>query len=439
MKRTEGSVYFSLNGIKKIYLVLFVLLPIINQYQFGSLSFIQIYSMMGVVLWLLFSKKIRLLICPIIYIIYAIMISIIGFLNVNEGSMLQLILRLSAFVVITLNFYIVFPILCDSKFVLETYTIVIYFVTILFYIQYVFYILLGRSFMLIIPNIPLNYNDGINSSEFMAYTLGRLKTGYYYRPASVFIEPGFQAMYCIPWLSIRLFSMKENQTKNVIICLIVTASMILSTSSMAIFSCLIIWGLYFYRIFRKLNKQMLKALLIALPLAIISSIYLLHSSGVLTSISIKLKSFQNIDEGSSLTWRVLRGWECYKGIGLFQKIFGCGYGDVANYLRSIGLQTIYDSNLTLIDYMSGGFYMLCSVGLIGSLLLGGMVGRYLRIGWKNMQMRVLFICLLVVMFSAAIFDTDKYFLFLGLIICLSLQGRNDHHFETDLVSIIPEL
>lgn len=409
----------SISVYTKFYLLLFVLLPIINQYMIGSLTALQVYSLLSVVLWLVFDKNHKVSVRILFYILYVIVISIIGFLIVYQGNVGRLVLRLASFSCLILNFYVVFPHYSLKDFIIKWYTRFVEIITIILFVQYIIYLFSGRSFMLLLPHVTLNYNNGVNSSEYMSYVIGRISTGYYYRPCSIFIEPVFHSLYCIPYVVIRLFSTSNLKYKNIVSALFVTLAMVLTTSSMAIFVCFVIWLMFVVRISSMNNWGAVKSLLLVLPIVIIGIVLVLSSSGVLTSFSIKMNSIQNITESSSFTWRVLRGWECYKGIGPFQKIFGCGYGDVANYLNYIKLRTIYDDNLTLIDYMSGAFYMLCSIGVIGTSLMFSIIFPYLKKIRTDSTIRMLLICLLLAFFSSAIFDSDKFFLYLGLIVCCS--------------------
>lgn len=411
----------NLNILIKGYLLMFVLLPILNQYMIGGVKVMQIYTFIGVIIWLLLGKDHKVDFKIMSYIIYAIIISCIGFSVVGSGNVVQLALRLAGFVFLILNFYVVFPNFCNRDLVVKWYFRIVELVSLILLIQYLIYKFSGYPFMLLIPNVSLNYNGGLNSTVFMSSTIERVFTGYYYRPCSIFIEPAFQVVYCIPYVVMQLFSSEKVSSKNILFSLIVTVSMVLTTSSIAIAVSAIVWILFVMKIMSQKNTSSFKSFLFVLPIIVLGVYFMAASEGVLASVAIKTDSVQNIEQSSSLTWRLLRGVECYKGIGLFQKIFGCGYGDVASYLNHIQLKTIYDTNLTLIDYMSGAFYMLCSIGVVGALLVFSMLWPYLKLCKKNYEMRMLVVCLIMVYFSAAIFDADKFFLFLGLMICSSTR------------------
>lgn len=421
----KGLSYDKIPILKKIYMVLFVVLPIINQYQFFSLTFLQIYTLFGVCVWILNNRKLIIDRGVMAYIFYVIIISLVGYTIAGDSSVTRIILRMVSFVLLTVNFYVIFPKMADFSYIYKIYSIIIFLIVITLFAQYILYLVGNRPTMLLMPGMTLNYNGGVNSSEFMSYTLGRINTGYYYRPCSIFIEPGFQSMFCAPWLALKLFYGKEKKWKEILVALIVTITMILTTSSMGILCALVIWMLFVVNTFSPGDRRNIKTVLLILPFLIVAGIYLYGVSGVSTSIAIKMKSLQNINGSSSLTWRLLRGVECFKQIGLFQQIFGCGYGDLTSYFNLIHLTTKYDINLTLIDYMNGISYLFCSIGIVGSILLFNIVVKYFPRYKTKIETKILFVCLLIIMFSAAVFDTDKYFLYIGLIMCTALNCDKD--------------
>lgn len=108
-----------------------------------------------------------------------------------------------------------------------------------------------------IPNMTLNYNNGINSSDFMSSTLGRIFTGYYYRPCSVFVEPAYQVVFVLPWMALKMFN-KESKSMSrfdYFMLLIVTSSLLLTTSTTALIICLVLWWIFIARALRTGGKM----------------------------------------------------------------------------------------------------------------------------------------------------------------------------------------
>lgn len=417
----DGLTYRKLPFINRLYMVLFVLMPIINQYKIGLLTFLQIYTLFGLVVWFLNAKKMIISKNVIIYIIYILVITLIGYLIAGTYSVSSVVLRMISFTLLTINFYTVFPKVANFTFIYKVYTAVIYIVVISLFFQYFLYAVGNQPTMLLIPGTTLNYNSGVNSSEFMNYTINRISTGYYYRPCSIFIEPGFQSMFCAPWLALKLFYDTGKKGKDIFIALVVTVSMILTTSSMGILIAIILWMIYVAKTFSQGNKRRIQTVFLMLPFLIIAVFYLYGETNVSTSIAIKMQSTQNLNNSSSLTWRLLRGFECFKQIGIFQKFFGCGYGDLTSYFDFIHLSTKYDANLVLIDYMNGISYMFCSIGIVGALQLLSIIISFFSKNKMKMETKMLLICLAIIMLTASVFDSDKYFLYIGLAICTTLN------------------
>ena len=307
---------------------------------------------------------------------------------------------------------------------MKLYTYVVYIVSIMLLIQYVLYLVLDQGTMFLIPNMTLNYNNGINSSDFMSMTLGRISTGYYYRPCSVFVEPAYQVVYVLPWMALKMFN-KESKSMSrfdYIMLLIVTSSLLLTTSTMGLIICLFLWCIFIVKAFRTGGK-MRKRLCKLIPLIVIAVVWLTQQSGLITSITIKINSLSNIHEYSSLTLRLLRGFECYRQQNLFVQLFGCGYGNITQYFTNLQINTIYDGNITDIAYMNGLFTMLCSIGLFGSIILIMYLIKIVRRG--NGVVAILFICWCLIMIGSSSFDGDTYLLLIAFMtICMKDNIKN---------------
>lgn len=407
--------------ITKIYLSLFVLLPILNQYSLGPLTFIQIYTIFGVVIWFAQSEKHAISKEMCIYALYVVLISILALFFNKEDSFLGLLLRLSNFLLSLINFYIVFRNLSNFEFIYRFYTKIVTIITALFLAQYILYVFFNTPTMLLIPGTTLNYNDGLSSTEFMMETIGRIAEGYYYRPCSVFIEPVYYSIYVIPWLVIKVFKYGIDSPKALISSMIVTASMMLTTSSMGIIASIIIWGIYLVLPFILKEKKLSIYSLLFFPAIILAAFWLFNQAGIRTSIFIKLNSITNFSSASSFSWRVLRGFECFKNMGLYQQIFGAGYGSLSTYFSQIHLVTRYDGHLSRIDYMNGISYMMCSIGVVGSMLYFMLLGRTFKSVKKSTVFVVMFIMLILITITSEAYDNWMYYLFLDILIMLDKE------------------
>ena len=85
-----------------------------------------------------------------------------------------------------------------------------------------------------------------------------------------------------------------------------------------------------------------------------------------------LKRFSNITSTDkndySTGLRIYRGFAVYGSLDIQEKIFGIGFGNMANYIYSYGITTPYDyyvQSEEAIEYMSGFSSVLVQTGIIG--------------------------------------------------------------------------
>jgi len=409
----------------KINTISLVLVPIVNQYKVFPLTFLQIYALVGVIFGLIYTRTLTFRTKLLMYIVYTVIVSSVGLFWIKNYDTARFFFRIIGFVIVTTYFYVFAPRFINLSYLKSIYSKAVIFITIAFFVQFILYKIFNLPTMLIIPNTILNYNDDINSNAFIISTLGRINTGYYYRPSSFFIEPVYQCMYSLPWLSLKLFSDDINTEKNLVFPLIVSVAMILTTSTMGMLGSIILWAIFIVRLGVNGSKKMRKAIFLTSPILIIATIGLIKQPDILISVSIKVKELRNLDEASSLTWRLLRGFESYKKMGIFQQIFGCGYGNITDYFKAINLITKYDANLEVISYMSGIYTMLCSIGLLGVCIYFSYFFSFIFQKKICFETKMLFICWVMMMGSAAVFDTDRYFLCTVLILCTSMNSREN--------------
>lgn len=411
----------------KILIILLVLLPIINQYAIGPFTFLELFSFVVFVREVIVRKELEIKGLFGIYIGYVVLITIAALFytsTIQDVGISTIALRLVKFVIVMITFYCIIPNKINLEYLMKIYTYVVYTVSIVLFLQYLLYLVTGQGTMFLIPNMTLNYNNGINSSDFMSSTLGRIFTGYYYRPCSVFVEPAYQVVFVLPWMALKMFNKESKSMSRVdyFMLLIVTSSLLLTTSTTALIICLVLWWIFIARALRTGGK-MAKRIWSLVPLIIIAVVWLAQQSGLITSIVIKMNSLSNIRQYSSLTLRLLRGIECYRQENLFVQLFGCGYGNITQYFSNIQMHTMYDGSITDIAYMSGFFTMLCSVGLFGSAILIVYLIKIVRRG-KGV-VTILFICWFLMMISSSCFDGDTYLLLIALMtFCMKDNSNN---------------
>ena len=410
--------------INKIYMILLVLMPIINQYMIFGWTFLMLFSAFGMVLLVLNYKrctKNRMWKGILVYLFY-VTISLLLHAVVLDTGMGTLLLRLLNLVFTIVHFMIVAPILFDYEYGYKFYTKVIVILSIIIMIQYAQFFIMGRATKLIIPGVALNYNNISDSTELINYALRRAQSSNYFRPSSLFLEPAYYAQYVLPWLYITL-SKGFTHWKKAVLAAFVTLPTILTASSLAIGGCLIIWFMFGLKVAADSRRKFNFGALVALVLLVIVIWYSVNDANVQTSVLIKMRSLSSIETASSsLSVRLLRGWECFKQFKLVDKIFGCGYGNIYGHLTKYNISTISDVNMGDISYMNGLSTMLCSLGIVGSIVYI----YYFFLGRLKFSItrKYLFLCLLVLMLTSAVFDTAVYFLVIVFLFSVDEQAAN---------------
>lgn len=224
-----------------------------------------------------------------------------------------------------------------------------------------------------------------------------------FRASSLFLEPSYYALYCMPFLCIKI--LKENKTiQDNIKLIVVTFANFLSGANSGIIGIVI---LFFYFIFYKLKKSKIgKLSYIVMFFLTISFIILFYfwdfkSGGIL----------ERIQKGGSLNQRVIRGIIIFKELGLFHKIFGLGINNVEAYMLKNSITTPFDE--LLLNYMCSFLQTLNFSGIVGFIFLL----NYIFAIWKkiknNLISRGIFLILIFIMsYEAILFSYRFAFLFI---------------------------
>lgn len=412
----------------KILILLLVLMPIINQYQFLPLTCWELYAVTVVILGLLrtrgklyiFMDKSYVFFCAFICVTF--LMSIIYYHNLG---LITALLRLIKFVIVSIAVVSMIPMYTrDIDSIKRCYRSVLFWVSAVLIVQLVVYYGAGRQIYPLLPNTTLNYNDGVNSSELINTWIAQINGGYYFRPSSVFIEPAHYALFALPGIVFELFADSINK-KNVALAAFFTISAVLTTSSMALLGCGICWGLFVIKrkdLWKSKSLWMLSLVAAGMPIVIY---YLVNNSAVLTTISIKLAGLNNLSESSSVSLRLVRGLQYFSNEGFVQKIFGVGYGNLTEYYLNSNMSIIGSGKIGQVSYMNGFSTILCSFGVIGvSVFLFYLYRVYKK---SNMTGKAMLVCFCAAMLGCDIFDSAIYYIF--LLIATILLHENSHNFD----------
>lgn len=398
------------NLSKKVYTILLVLMPILNQYMFGPLTYIDFFSITGFIIFILNKGKINFQNqhCWIIFfLLYTCCVTYVTAIFIDSISVININLRMIKFIIMMINLFFIAPCLFEFKIALNCYTIAVGFAVLVFIIEYISFFIFHRHLVFLIPGLSLNYENGMMATTLIENNIGRIKDGFFFRPKSIFIEPAYYCLYCTPWLSIAIF-----RKKLWFLVIVVTISMILSTSTTGLVISVVIWLFYFIFNLNNPSKN-LKVIAIVFFVAIVAINYI-DMSGFLTSFFDKKREISELSQTSSLTLRVVRGWECLKNLDILHCFFGCGYGNIHAYFFEKGIKTIYDYSNSKLDYMSGFFSVLCSIGFVGFVTYIGAIVSSIKnnFSFATLPLLFVFICF---MFSDQVWDTDNYYLCLVLL------------------------
>ena len=405
--------------VKSFFTLLLVLMPIINQYQLFSLTCWEIYATILVIYGILNTKGKIKISMDRMYVYFCVYICI-GYLgSIMFYPDLQIstaILRLFKFLIVSIAIIaVVYRYIFDINIVKKYYRYILLIVSGLLIIQLAAYYILGRQIYPIIPNLTLNYNDGINSTQFINSTMSQIAGGYYFRPSSVFIEPAHYALFALPGIILELFEDNFSK-KNMIFASIFTVCAILTTSSMALMGCVICWLLFIIKrkdLWKRKFAWMISIITIAIPIAVY---YLLQNSSVVTTIGIKLAGLNNLSESSSISLRLVRGLQYYRNMGVIQQLFGVGYGNLTAYYLKSRMNILGFGKIGQVSYMNGFSTILCSFGIIGLLLFLGFILRIYKKSTLVGKMMIIVFC--ISMMACDMFDSVIYYLFLIVIVML---------------------
>lgn len=264
---------------------------------------------------------------------------------------------------------------------------------------YLFLQVVGYYFFDILFPIPRNnakflfaYDESINTARY--YRL------YGFRPASLFTEPSFYANYFVTLIAVLLFSNNRfsflshmTLKSRIIKAAIFSMSIILTTSTLGVVFCFIIWSFFFLANYKNTQISIKTRIIIGVFIAVVIG------GGLLTNIfSFVIKRTSN---GASIGERVLRGIFIYNSLPIINKIVGIGLNNIENYVNAYNIRTIYDG--ADLNFTVTSTNRLISSGAVGfSALLYFVMSQFKRC------YTVVEKTLMVVIFVQFIFDPGEY-------------------------------
>lgn len=351
-------------NILYIYQVLVLLAPLLNNYLLIPIPFLYLLCTFGLALFLIMlaERKVKLYGRAMLYVSYVLVFLVINGIRTDNVTMYSIIARAAFFLLFFINFYVFAYQIWNYDRCYKLYKKLCLFFSALIMLQFVAG-QLGWGFSMVLPGLTTNTADLMSSNVY------RMNQVADKRFSTFFLEPAYQAQYCLPCLALILFSGIKTEKKPVIPAFLVTGGLIATTSMQGILGAGIIWMIYLFMLVKQNKINGFLRLIVLLP-GILVAIYILWNQPVLQEqFQKKIYSFNqgNISRDSSLYVRMIYGWDCYKDLGLVHKIFGYGYSNSSTFLLSSGIGLKYTSP-ELISYMSGMSKMFCEIGIIGAVL-----------------------------------------------------------------------
>lgn len=402
---------------RRWYTLFVILLPMLNQYTILSMNFMDIFNIFALLSYLLTTKgKIKTGNGYIPYILYALVLMFISMLGLSVYSPVLMLKSVVSFTIFVFNLFFVGPDFFDLEYGFKCYVDVTLLSCIVVIFQTILNVGFGKRLILVFPWSVLNYGNGMSGATFIS-TVASYQS---YRASAFFLEPSYFASFCLPILFIALFNSDARlSTKNIVRCLFVTVSVCLTTSMLGIVGCVIAWSIYLAQMLWTSKRR---KLIILIPIVIGVGLYIYNLDSVQAQILSKMYSAQNLTMSTSLSVRLTRGWYCFAQLSPVHKMIGVGYGCVGPFFTQHNITTIIDGEGIVNSYMNGISLMLCSMGIIGSLLY---LFPLFKMFIQNKKICMLLVCWGILMFTSQVFDSANYFVLMIFIILISGERRED--------------
>ena len=288
--------------------------------------------------------------------------------------------------------------------VLSFYKNLVFLFAIYAIIQYFYHLTTGGY----LP-IYLNYNWLFAPEARAANLVSYYQESASYRISSLFLEPGYFALYSFPALVDLVVVEKGRQYLKAIV---IAAALILSGSGAGVAGIFIILLFSFLSEGKKSRSTgvlYIVAALVAVGIVLRSGIADLSLSRVY------------MGTGGSFECRITNGWLIFKKLPLLHQIIGTGLNNTGNGMDYYHIST--GINMWGVDqaYCASIFSALCGEGIIGFLALVGVVVSYFRRA-KSMKTKCVVILFVFTLCYEAILFTYRFAFYL---IILDAMVRED--------------
>lgn len=382
----------------KIYSIIIILLPFLYQYA-SPLSFLSLGDFLVAIFACYGLLKINYVrakdrVKPILF--FSVSFCILTFFtSIFSGSyfkygdaatiFLKILMYLCVCAVCTQYF--------DLHYVKKIYLVLVRIFSVYLLIQVIYHEIVGGFLPIYLKHEWLFSWEKRPADLYDYYVTG----GYYrFRPSSLFLEPGYYALYVLPALFLLLF-----EDKKIVEPILLYGVILLSTSGAGILIGLLAFvlkGATFIVHYRNGKVYFTAYAILAVFLLAAGAIYLLFFD---TYILTKLFN--------SFNARITRSLLIFDRIDFFHKIFGVGMNNTENYVNAYNIHTLYDEK-----NLNFGASLVASIlqyGIIGFMIfLCSMLALFMRVRHSKPGVLLLLLYLIYTAFEEVIFNFRMGFL-----------------------------
>lgn len=328
---------------EKVYPWILVLLPVLNQYQFGPVDLDVIVMAIFFLCAMFFHRHIR--ISPVgrfvlVLIGYMIFVTVANIaIGYKFSHIADIIIRSGKFILYLLIVFFLGNECVSYESLMKAYRVIAFAATVYVIIQTIFFYGAGIT-------LPSKIGGNIKTNDV---DVGRLRAFY--------SEPAVMSYSLMPFIICSLFG-KPYHNKNAIRLFdagFVSVAIVLSTSGQGIVVMAAIWLLW---IILQVIKGTFKARQFLLLLCVVVAAIILYRSGIL---KFAIDRADNVQEGGAIDSR-LSGYKSLELLTTLKLLFGAGFG---NYVveNTFGLDLFRE----IINYSSIAQFLF-TLGIVGTTL-----------------------------------------------------------------------
>jgi len=352
--------------LENLYTLIFVMLPfpfvVLTRPFF--LSSLGIWSLLGAFCYFVLYKRVSIEIEKklIVFISYVVVITILMSVVYSTRSIGLVAKAQIGFALNMLNFYWLSSKILNYELAVRIYI----FLSLLFSVFLIVQVgagYLGHPFSLIQPGLMVYEPYDLTTDVIIGE---QLQSG---RFSSIFLEPAHFAQYTMVGMVLLLF-VGKNDSYRFLKAGIITAAIIASSSSLGLVISFAMWGYYFLMQSENIGKAIINLMIFGF-MVLVFGLAALSDEVLLSTLMGKINSVADggVVENTSMYMRMVCGWQAYSDFPFLTQVFGCGNGNVGDYINISGHGlSRYIDTINFVGYMGCMPMLFCEMGLVGCYL-----------------------------------------------------------------------